>query len=134
MQTTKTDPQAGPHLAWRHWAASEGRFARQKQDFGVWSLESNCPTIVGKQCDAEFIGKADELSQSSAIRRQKRRISSGNQDQRDHSTAWFAIDTLFPICHGRLELSARLKNSLAEPKGQRKCLKPTRYLTKNCCA
>jgi hypothetical protein len=115
-------------------AAREGRSRGAKQDFGVCLLEPYCPTIVDKQCAAIFVGDVDELSQSSAIHRQKREVSSESEDQRDHSTAWFAIDTLFPICHGPFQLSARLKNSLAEPKGQRKCRKPTRYPTKNCCA
>jgi predicted transcriptional regulator len=58
---------------------------------------------------AEHNVKPDELSQSYANQGQNWRDVSGIQDQRDHSTAWFGIDTLSSICHPRPDFPLAFK-------------------------
>jgi predicted transcriptional regulator len=74
---------------------------------------------------AERNVKPDELSQSDANQGQNWRDVSGIQDQRDHSTAWFGIDTLSSICHPRadfplaFEITRRAKRTKKMPEADK---------------
>jgi hypothetical protein len=127
-------PRKTSMLACASHASAERSFSTKKGVLARDSALRNCRTIVAKQCAAEFGSRPDELSQSCEDHGQKRCVSSGNQEQRNHLTEWFAIDSLSSICHPRRELPACLRIPPPSPKGQRKCRKPTRYPTKNCCA